>query len=259
MTNEPHAELSLPGAMAVGPSSPVVRALVLVRAFLSQEPEPDLATPSAKSCGLLSGNHLCQLIDACGLLNGTGLHSAAVALLRPLEDALDCFAAVTLVEGAAERWADRNLKPSDAAKLWTVVAGDTFDLDDARLPDYRRTLRGQFAHYSHCSYDLCLWDLYFDPQTRDPKSGQLSGLYELNWSGRVINMNAHAVDAHLTAHLLEFLTILKRSYSSELERRADVSRNLARLESEIIPIMDRHNEHGCQNVLVPPEWRRGNP
>jgi hypothetical protein len=70
-------ELSLPGAKAVGPSSPVQQALALVRTFLSSEPTPDIATPDSKSSGLLVGNHLLHLMSACGLLNGSGLHSAA--------------------------------------------------------------------------------------------------------------------------------------------------------------------------------------
>ena len=254
-----HPELSLTGAKAVGPSSPVQQTLRLLRDFLSSEPTPDIATASSKSNGLLVGNHLLHLIDACGLLNGSGLHSAAVVLLRPLEDALDCFAALTLVKGAAERWSEREIKPSEAAKLWTVAAGDIFSPANSTLPEYRKTLRGQFAHYMHCSYDLCLWDLYFSPRVRDPETGHLSGTYELNQPGQVIDLNAHAIDAHLIAHLLEFLTILKRAYSLALGQEPGRSRELDRLEIEIVHIMEWHNEHKCQNVLVPPEWRRGNP
>jgi hypothetical protein len=251
-------ELSLPGAKAVGPSSPVQHAVVLLRNFLSVEPTPDIATPSSKSSGLLVGNHLLHLISGCGLLNGSGHHSAALTLLRPLEDALDCFAAVTMVKGAAERWSSRELKPSEAAKLWTEAAGDTLNPVNTTLAQYRKTLRGQFAHYMHCSYHLCLWDLFFSPRARDPETGRLSGAYELNQGGHVIDSNAHAIDAHLTAHHLEFITILKRAYSRELGQ--DQARVLepSRLERAIVQIMERHNEHKCQNVLVPPEWRRGN-
>lgn len=258
-TDKLQPELSLPGAKAVGPSSPVQKALAFVRNFLSLEPTPDIATPASKSSGLLVGNHLLHLISACGLLNGSGLHSAAVTLLRPLEDALDCFAAMTMVKGAAERWSARKLKPSEAAKLWTETADDTFSPINTTLAEYRKTLRGQFAHYMHCSYDLCLWDLFFSPRARDPETGQLSGPYELNQGGQVIDSNAHAIDAHLTAHHLEFIAILKRAYSHELGQEPTRFRELSRLESEVAQIMERHNEHKCQNVFVPPEWRRGNP
>lgn len=258
-TDKPKPELSLAGEKAFGSSSPVQQALSLIRTFLSLEPAPDIATPASKSSGLLVGNHLLHLISACGLLNGSGLHSAAVTLLRPLEDALDCFAAVTMVDGAAERWSARKLKPSEAANLWIDKAGDIISPSNIALADYRKTLRGQFAHYMHCSYDLCLWDLYFNPLTRDNNTGQLSGTYELNKYGQVIDTNAHAIDAHLTAHHLEFMTILKRAYSVELGHDPIRYSAYIRLEKEIIKIMERHNEHKCQNVLVPPEWRRANP
>lgn len=251
-------DLSLPGAEVIGPSSPFPQALGLVEAFFGEEPEPVIATPSSKACGLLAGHHLCQLIGACGLLNVNGLHSSAVVLLRPLDDALDCFAAVTLVPGAAERWTSRDLKPSNAAKLWTAVAGDLFTSNGLSLPEYRRALREQFAHYMHCSYDLCLWDLFLEPLGEDPDTGRITGAYELNRQGKVINRNAHALDAHLTAHFLEFMTILRRAYVTEFDRRPELQAELDRLKKELVAIMERHAEHGCQNVLAPPEWQRGN-
>ena len=257
-TDKLRPDLSLPGAKAAGPSSPIQQSLALVRNFLALEPTPDIATPSSKSSGLLVGNHLLHLIGACGLLNLSGLHSAAVTLLRPLEDALDCFAAVTMVKGAAERWSQRQLKPSDAAKMWTEIVGETFSPGNSTLAEYRKTLRGQFAHYMHCSYDLCLWDLFFSPSARDPETVQLSGSYELNQGPHMIDSNAHAIDAHLTAHHLECVAILKRAYSQELARASAPLQELVQVEGEIVKIMERHNEHKCQNVSVPPEWRRGN-
>jgi hypothetical protein len=195
-------------------------------------------------------------MTACGQLNISGHHSAAVVLFRPLEDALDCFAAVTMVEGAAERWSTRKLKPSDAAKAWVAIAGEKLDPDNESLSRYRRALRGQFAHYMHCSYDLCLWDLFFNPSSLDSRSNQLVGTYELNTSGSVINTNAHSIDAHLTAHHLEFIEIVKHAYSRELSHVPHQMRELTRLENEVVEIMERHNDHGCQNVMEPPEIRR---
>lgn len=257
-TDKLHPDLSLPGVNAVGPASPVQQSLAVLHKFLSTEPTPDIGTPNAKSSGLLVGNHLLHLMSACGLLNGSGHHSPAVTLLRPLEDALDCFAAVTMVNGAAELWSQRKLKPSKAAKMWTEIAGDTFKPVNTTLSEYRKALRGQFDHYMHCSYDLCLWDLFFSPRVRDPQTGALSGSYEINQGGRVINTNAHAIDAHLTAHHLECIAIVKRAYSQELGRESQQLQELARLETEIVEIMERHNKHKCQNVLIPPEWMRGN-
>jgi hypothetical protein len=110
----------------------------------------------------------------------------------------------------------------------------------------------------HCGYDLCLWDIYFSPQHRDQVTGALSGFYELNDRQHVINSNAHAINAHLTAHYYELLAILKHAYSRELEQQRQRSLEFSRLEGEIQETMDQHNKHKCQNVLVPPEWRRVN-
>ncbi|HEX7498953.1 MAG TPA: hypothetical protein VF524_01480, partial [Polyangia bacterium] len=60
-------------------------------------------------------------------------------------------------------------------------------------------------------------------------------------------------------HHLECIAVVKRAYSQALARRESDSHKLDQLEHDIIQIMERHNEHQCQNVLVPPEWRRGNP
>ncbi len=87
--SELRPELSWPGAKAIGPTSPIIQALGWVRDFLSTEPQPEVGSDAAKSGGILAGTHLLHLITGCGLLNGQGHHSAAVVLLRPLEDALD--------------------------------------------------------------------------------------------------------------------------------------------------------------------------
>jgi hypothetical protein len=251
--------LSLPGALAVGPESPVQRTLVLLTEFFTDEPEPDIGSSDSKSCGLLVANHLMRLIEGCGLLNSQGLHSAAVSMLRPLEDALDCFAAVTTVEGAAERWSSGKLAPSEAAKAWTDAKPKSMKPPRGTLADYRRALRGQFARYVHCSYDLCLWDLFFDPDAREPKSGVISGIYKLNPDGAVIDANAHALDAHLTAHLLEFAGVVRIAYGGALRRDMSRLSELAGLQREITEIMERHNRHRCQDVMVPPEWHRSIP
>lgn len=109
--NEQQSRLSLPGINAYGPGSPVLRARNWIKDFLATAPQPDIGT-AAKSDALLVGNHLLHLISGCGLLNGSGFHSAAVVLLRPMEDALDCFAAVSLIKDAAEQWSARRLKPA---------------------------------------------------------------------------------------------------------------------------------------------------
>lgn len=251
--------LSLPGAKAIGPSSPIVQTLAWIREFLSAEPHPDIGSEAARSSGILAGTHLLHLITACGLLNGQGYHSAAVVLLRPLEDGLDCFAAVTLISGSADEWACRSLRPSDAAKAWTAQHADAMKPETGTLPEYRKYLRGAFAHYSHCSYDLCLWDLFLNPKEHDPKKGNCRGPLEPNLAGNVIDRNAHAIDAYLTAHLLEFIAIIRLAYAAELQAQRHQDERLAALEQQIREIMERHAAHRCQEVRVPPEIARLNP
>lgn len=253
--NVPAPGLSPPGSGAIGPSSPVVQALTLLREFFSNDPRPDLPGHDPKSCSLLLANHLIRLLEGCGLLNTRGLHSAAVVLFRSLEDALDCFAAVALVPGAAEAWKNGRLRPGDAAKKWTdgVSAWTTSGLS---FPEYRRRLRSAFAKYSHCSYDLCLWDLYFKPTERNVRSQSVRGTLEINVSPHVIDRNAHSIDAHLSAHLLEFMQVVQRAYVTALTTRPADLRRLSQLEEEIVELMERHTKHGCQDVQVPPELRR---
>ncbi len=252
----PRPKLSLPGEKAYGPTSPIIQVLCWITEFLARFPQPNIGTNSAKSNALLVGNHLLHLISGCGLLNGSGLHSAAVTLLRPMEDALDCFAAVVLIEGAAEQWAKRQLKPSDAAKQWTARFLDLIQPQGTSLPEYRKYLRGEFAKYSHCSHDLCLWDLFFKPQIVNDKTGKMQGTLELNFVGHVIDLNAHAIDAYLTAHLLEFIELIKVAYSGTLQSEPTRMKKLIAFEKKITEIMEKHNQHRCQEVRVPPEVAR---
>lgn len=256
--NNDHAlkpDLSSPGALAIGPTSPIQRALHLLHEFFDAQATPNLSGAAPQRTALLTANHLLSLVEACGLLNSSGMHSAAVVLLRSLEDVLDVFCAVTTVPGAAERWEKGDLKPSDAAKLWVEHRGNPRVSTGQSLADYRKGLRHAFNKYSHASYDLCLWDLYFHPRTAATENRGLTGTIEINYPRRVINSNAHSIDAHLTAHLLEFLDSTKTAYSAALEG-FDGAKNLATLVAEIHVIMQKHDSHGCQDVQTPAELRR---
>ena len=110
-----------PGLSPIGAninaSSPVRQVVELTRGFFAADPDPDINSSDARSASLLAGAHLLDLVDACALLNAHGLHSAAVTLLSSQEDAIDCFAAVATVPGAAKLWIQRKLRPSEATKL----------------------------------------------------------------------------------------------------------------------------------------------
>jgi len=246
---------SPPGTKGYGPESPVQQALTWTERFFAQYPRPDLDSDRAQADGALIGVHLLHLLRGCGLLNGTGFHSAAVSLLRSLEDALDCFAAVTLVRGAAEEWETGLMKPSDAAKKWTSFVDDMTPIG-MPLPEYRKYLRRDFNTYSHCSCALCEWNLFFNPRARNERTRKLQGTLELNVSGRIIDSNAHAVDAFETAHILEFLAIIRRAYSKLFATKDVFFLSLDTIEPGVDEIMQKHNEHKCQEVRRPPEIAR---
>jgi hypothetical protein len=245
-------KLSKPWSLAIGHSSPVQQAIDWLQKFFKTNPIPDVASLAAQSNGLLLSTHLLHLLKGCGLLNGAGLHAPAVSLLRSLEDALDCFGAVVLVKGAAEKWAERNLKASDAAKLWVPEVKE-ISTRDISLGEYRKALRSMFNQYSHCSYDLCLWNLFFLPKER--QNGAMTGTLELNLPPAIIDKNGHSIDAHLTAHLLEFLILVKKAYSHTIRMNKENSKYLNRLITDINKIMEKHDLHGCQDVSSAPEIR----
>ena len=86
----------------------------------------------------------------------------------------------------------------------------------------------------------------------------MEGTVEINTEARVIDRNGHSIDAHLTAHLLEFEQQVRRAYSITLSALGNIER-LSKLETEMIRIMEKHNKHGCQDVHVPPELRQLKP
>ncbi len=252
-TNKP--DLSQQGELVIGPTSPIQKSLKILHIFFGTQPDTNLASAASKRTSLLIANHLFSLIEACGLLNGSGMHSSAVVLLRSLEDALDVFSAVSSVPGAAERWEKHDLKPSDAAKLWVKFCGNPTVANGKTLSDYRKELRGSFNKYSHASYELCLWNLYFKPNATALSDQGVTGTIEINCPRRVINSNGHSIDAHLTAHHLEFIEAIKFSYSVALNKFSN-AKELELLEKEIDTIMQRHASHGCQNVQEPAELRK---
>ena len=55
-----------------------------------------------------------------GMINAAGYHSAAVTLMRSIEDALDCLFAVVQSDINANKWLNGELKASQAARTWTA-------------------------------------------------------------------------------------------------------------------------------------------
>jgi hypothetical protein len=228
----------------IGSSSPVQKCLVLVKSLIEEKPMPIAKTQTAQSASVLLGTHLLHLLGGAGMMNCAGYHSAAVTIFRPLEDALDCFGAVSLIEGQAERWFNNSLKASEAAKLWINCMKD---IDRTYFSEYRRKLRAQFNDYSHCSPQQANWNLYFSPTT------ETKGTMELNTKPFVINSNAHRIDAHLTAHLYEFLWFLETAYEEYLNNNQELGTHLIEQKHNIKEILDNHEKHGCFEISVPAE------
>jgi hypothetical protein len=229
--------------------SPVQKVLSLLEGFLASSPQPEAPTEYAKRCGELLGNHLMGLMRGCGELNLAGLHSAAVCLFRPMEDALDLFAAITVIAGAAERWLEGQLKPSDAAKLWTPLVKFYHPDLGANFGDYRKALRSLFNPYTHCDYRVVEWDLYVDKRPVE----QATEL-RVNHAGRyVLELNALRIDAQLVAHGREFLDRLRQGYSTHLSKLPETCRELDSLADEVEEVLRESWANGHLGVMVAPE------
>ncbi len=245
-------DVSLPGMIGAPASSPVQRALEWLQMFFAAHPRPDINSDRSAKCGMLIAAHLLHLVRGCGMLNAHGFHSCAVSMLRLMEDALDCFAAVTLVRGSTEKWETGRLKASDAAKEWTNSV-DWKTPEGISLPDYRKFLRRDFNTFSHCTNELCLWNLRFIPKTIMTDTGITTGTLEPNWGNWVINKNAHSIDAFETAHIFEFIKIIKLAYSSHISLNEKKCKELESFLPDLEKLMIQHNEHHCQEVREPPE------
>lgn len=230
-------------------NSPVRRILEIFDTLFSAAPQPRAKTAAAKRCGELLGRHLISLLRSCGELNLMGLHSAALPLFRPQEDALDCLAAVTIIAGAAERWESGKLKPSDAAKLWYKRFDLRHPVTQEALPNYRKELRGVFSKFSHCNPFLLHWDLFRDRHLTDESLFRL----KVNHESLVILSNAYRIDAYLVARCYESLQIIELAYSEYLQHHPVTNQELKSLKNETERILRKYLKDGLLGSIVPPE------
>lgn len=100
--------------------------------------------------------HLLGLMESTGLINCRGFHSSLVTLLRAIEDATDCFAAVGINANTAIKWQEGKLKSSDAAKLWA----SNFLIGDVDSLEYRKSIRTALNRFSHCTPEQTHWNIY---------------------------------------------------------------------------------------------------
>ncbi|MDG4601334.1 MAG: hypothetical protein P9C48_01210 [Defluviicoccus sp.] len=214
-------------------------ALAILKQIVAQCPQPQAKTDAARMAAQAIGNHLIFLIKTASDANVKGRHSVAVSLFRNMEDALDCFAAVALSPGAAERWFAGELKASQAAKIYKEKVGPHRLSDGSITTEYRKTLRSFFNNFAHCTPLLIEWDFfpYFENRTiRQLVDHQLDGSVNaelrVNTQGDLLVQNGIRIGAFLIAHALEFLQMVSLAYEYVLSTDED-------LRIRVINISDR--------------------
>ena len=83
------------------------------------------------------------MLSICNDVNLSGHHSTAITLYRQIEDSLDCFGAVGLIAGAAEKWISDKLKPSEAAILLKEKIYFINPEDASKIENYRKVMAWQ--------------------------------------------------------------------------------------------------------------------
>lgn len=228
--------------------SPCQGVIEILDILFSHCPQPRVNTEGARYSGELLGRYLINLLTICGELNVTGYHSVAVTLFRPLEDALDLLAAVTMIAGAAERWESNKLKPSAAASLWvdriiiSPVTGES-------LAEYRKRLRSTFNPFSHCAPLVPQWDIFTE---NHPTRTDLFRL-RVNHKRHVIVSNAYRIDAFFIAHLWEVLLVVENAYKTYFEANPPILQQISTLKVKMQQILAEHYKHGFLDSVLPPE------
>jgi len=216
--------------------------LDIIKRIISQSPYPEVQTEIARQCAEAIGLHLIMLILTASDANLRGRHSCALALFRGMEDALDCFAAVSLIPGAAEKWARGKLRASDAARLWEDKFGDFVLPTGEKAIGYRKTLRSYFNNFAHCSPYLTDWNIYpeFDSREVLAPHKNLKAKLRLNHEMKILEQNALRIGAFLAAHTLEFISVVKMAYKSFLTQNPDLKQELTLRRDELEDLLRKH-------------------
>lgn len=236
----------------IGESSPVQQFLKQLRAWANDKPMPNANTEQSRSASVLILVHLLGLCDSVGHINCLGYHSAAITLLRAVEDATDCFAAVSLDADASKKWFEGKLKSSDAAKIWTTAVNIEFE-SGFKLGDYRKTIRNTLNKYSHCSPNQANWNIYLETIGKNKCS------MELNIKPLVISLNAYYIDRYLCAHLYEIIGIILSAFSEYFKINPSTKKQFIILSKEIKNIVDEFLESINSSVIdisIAPEIAR---
>lgn len=235
----------------VGHQSPAQQGLKVMQQVVVDAPEAALPGSGPRAMAHLIATHLLHMILGAGLLNVHGHHSAAVALFRDLEDALDCLLAVARVKGAADKWETNKLKPSDAAKLVENLGVRSSQLRTGvtiTWGEYRKALRDSFNKVSHCCYPLTQYNIALVPH------GDKYRIF-VNLPGTVIEPNAHQIDAFLMAHTLESLEAFLESFPGYFRANPPLENDAQSALEGMREVMEGHMTANCLEVWPPAEIR----
>lgn len=184
--------LQPPFSDIVGESSPFQKAIKMIWEIFANHPVPNNKSIASQSAAEQIVLHLLGTMNSIGMINAAGYHSAAVTLMRSIEDALDCLFAVVQSDVNANKWLNGELKASQAARTWTA---DKVVDQSIPLGDYRKNIRHGLNKYSHCSPNQTSWNIY--------RKSDEEGTYrlELNYQHAVISKNGYYIDRYLCIHL----------------------------------------------------------
>jgi len=233
------------------------RLLAAIGRIISQGPKPEVETEIASACAEAIGLHLTMLILTASDANLSGRHSCALALFRAMEDALDCFAAVSLVPDAAEKWAKGRLKASKAASLWEHRLGDTVLPSGEKAIEYRKGLRTYFNGFAHCSPYLTDWNMYPEFDTRElvEPARELTARFRVNHHQDILDQNALRIGAYLAAHAIEFAAVVEMAYGRFLLHNPDLKRELRQSKNDLEKVLEK--EFGAVYLEeMPPQLKR---
>nr|MDO8110630.1 hypothetical protein [Candidatus Sigynarchaeota archaeon] len=243
---------NLPGLDLTG-----VSAIEFLKWFVSNEPMPKVGTILAKKCASSIALHLTMLFISASDANLQGRHSCSLFLLRGMEDALDCFSAVSLVPGCAEKWTQGKLKASDAAKACEgIFSGEFRSVDNKDFSSYRKGVRDFLNNYTHCTPVLTDWNCYmhFDPLDLD--TTQKDGIkltMRLNYQMRLLESNGRRISGYLQAHMLEFLEVIRRAFTGFLKNYPIQRKIFRKIIISFETIMKKYYREGVVFSPIPPE------
>lgn len=220
--------LQPPFSDVVGESSPVQKAIKMIWEIFENHPVPNNKSVVSQAAAEQIALHLLGTMNSIGMINAAGYHSAAVTLMRSIEDAFDCLFAVVQSDINAKKWLNGELKASEAANEWT--AGKVVD-KAIPLGDYRKNIRHGLNNYSHCSPDQTSWNFY----RKSDKKGTCR--LELNYLHAVISRNGYYIDRYLCIHLYELMGNLPLYYSDYFIGKEEMREYFEKLKCDIETII----------------------